>query len=177
MAGGGGESGIEWQAAKKCVRVSITRGMNCESRLFCLFSTAEKLGANSQPSPYSASKATIFFATWNTTFCHLAGQSDDVSALPQLRTYAYTSSLFFSVLIFVTTASTCCTASASLYGYILLFCCKTGFCNVCKGRQHSSTTLLQISTLWGSFTQPEAHTEINASFPSLPANWTATLES
>ena len=122
VAGGGGESGIEWQAEKKCVRVSITRGMNCESRLFCLFSTAEKLGANSQPSLYSASKATIFSLLGTQLFATLQ-DSDDVSALPQLRTYAYTSSLFFSALIFVTTASTCCTASASLYGYILLFCC------------------------------------------------------
>ena len=79
--------------------VSIKSSLKCESCLFCLFSTVQKVGVNSQPLTFSISKA-----AWQQQqkmslhgvkhFCRLMALGSIASVSLSLHACGYTSSLF-----------------------------------------------------------------------------------
>ena len=109
---------------RRSASVPVKRGANCESHLFCPFSTAEKFGAHSQPLPFSASKAAqqllfidfFFFLLHGAKLFRLhAALSGIAPTSPALCAYEHA---FFISTASIFAASACYIAYLSLYGYI-----------------------------------------------------------
>ena len=96
--------------------MSIKSCGNCETHLFCPFSTADKFGVNPQPLPFSTLKAMwqqIFSPCGAKFCCHLTALSDVATLCIWIHTFIST------VMIFATAAATsaCHAVSTSIQAY------------------------------------------------------------